>query len=287
MKAFKRCPALYNFEMVQHRRGRGLPTPALNYGSGWHNAMQYLYTSPAVGYKELIDGCSDYVAERWSETTSVDDYRTFNRCMLEVEKYLKAYGMPWEDTVQTLGWPSQPLVEIVIELPIPGARHPYAGKLDRLGTRSGQFITEDHKTASQMRSDYFQQWETDDQMTGYAVLAGIITGEPINVVRINLHVIRKSDSVFERRDIPFSPKRLEHWRRNYDYWLEKIEDEHHRAAAGMPAWEQNYSACSGKYGMCSYAGICTLDPDRRQYALEQDFDIQRWNPLETDGAEDA
>lgn len=285
MKDYKRCPKLFDYTMRQSRRGRGMLSPALAYGSGWHHVMEYFYKSPAVGYSELVDGMTDYVAERWKPSSDPSDYRTFNRCMVEAEKYLKKWGMPWEDDLQTVGWPDTPLVEITIELPIPGARHPYAGKLDRIGTKSGQLLAEDHKTASQFRSDYFRQWETDDQMVGYDTLAGIITGQAIGGVRINLHVIRKSDSEFERRTIPFSPKRKEHWRRNYDYWLSKIEAETLAEQAGEPAWEQNYSACAGKYGMCSYHEVCTADPDRRQYILEQDFDVQNWNPLEAD-AED-
>lgn len=285
MKDYKRCPALFNFAMRQNRRGRGLLSPALAYGTGWHFAMQYLYKSPAVGYNELVDGCTDFVAERWPISTDPSDYRTFNRCMIEVEKYLKRWGMPWEDELQTLGWPDSPLVELTIELPIPGARHPYAGKLDRIGTKAGQTLAEDHKTASQFRSDYFKQWETDDQMIGYDTLAGLITGQAIGGVRINLHVIRKSDSEFERRTIPFSPERKKHWVRNYDYWLEKIEDEARREEAGMLAWEQNYSACAGKYGMCQYVEVCTADPKNRQYILEQDFEQQEWNPLTADGEE--
>lgn len=288
MKAYMTCPRKFLYSMMQHRRGRGLPTPALAYGSGWHRALQASYSAPQSDRATLVAAVEDYCITRWEKSTNPEDYRTFDRTMVEYERYLDNYGLPWDEPAQTVGWPDRPMVEITVDMPIPGARHPYAGKLDRIITENGLFLIEDHKTTSSMRADYFRQWELDSQMISYAALASIVTGLQIAGVRINLHVCRKSDSLFERRVIPFSPKRMQDWMAKYDEWLARIEDEVRRQAAGDPgAFPENFSACSGKYSMCEYAPVCSLDPSRRQYALEQDFDVAPWNPLESTEDSDA
>lgn len=244
--------------------------------------MQASYSAPQMSREALVEYVWNESVVRWEKSTNPEDYRTFDRCMVEYEHYLDYYGLPWEESAQTVGWAEgAPMVEIATELPVPGARHPYTGKLDRIITEHGQYLIEDHKTASQMRADYFRQWEMDNQMIGYATLASLVTGYQIAGVRINLHVIRKSDAVFERRTIPFSPKRIQRWMKVYDEWLDRLERDHSRMAAGDPdAFPEVFSACSQKYGMCQYASVCSLDPERQQYALEQDFDVKPWNPLE-------
>ena len=277
---YKRCPRMYQYAMVQHRRRRGL-TPALAYGQAWHTALETHYSVPEIPLVELDDRVCDAVLNKWEPASNTDDYRTLERLLTEYDKYLKKYGPGWEEEAKTVGWPDSPLVEIAIELNIPGARHPYCGKLDRIIEVHGQYLIEDHKTASQLRNDYFAQWEMSDQMMGYAALASIITGKPISGVRINLHVIRKSDSVFERRTIPFAQPRLDQWMRNYDLWLGRLETDLTLHQIGAPgAFPENYSACAGKYGMCTYASVCSLPERLRQGALRQDFEEEPWNPLE-------
>lgn len=283
MSAYTRCPAKFLYAYKLHRRGRGLPTPALAYGSGWHVNLQTSYRHQMCSKSELIEDVRLALADKWQVSTDPSDYRTFDRCMIEYENYLKEYGLPWEEEAKTVGWPDSPLPEIGIEMQIPGARHPYAGKLDRPISLNGQYYIEDHKTASQFRSDYFKQWEMDNQMIGYAALAGIITGLPIAGVRINLHVIRKSDSQFERRIIPFSQPRIKDWCKQYDVWLGRIENDIQLYEKGDSAgFPHNFSGCSGKYGMCEYAGVCVMPPSLRMASLEQDFDVQEWNPLQAD-----
>lgn len=270
--------------MVQNRRLAGTPSPSLNYGATWHAALEAHYKSPECSLDELEAAVTDSAVRKWEASSNTADYRSLDR-MLSVEypKYLKTFGVPWKEEAQTVGWPNTPMVELAIELPVPGARHPYVGKLDRIMKSQGQYYIEDHKTTSRFDTNYFRQWELDNQMIGYATLAGILIGEPIVGVRINLHVIRKNDSVFERRTIPFAPERIKDWMRVYDHWLRRIESDMVGYTEGdEDAFPHNFSACAGKYGMCSYASICGLPPSLRTRFLAQDFEINPWNPLEAD-----
>lgn len=245
--------------------------------------MEANYSAPMYPKGDLLDMVRMKLADKWTGSTDNSDYRTYDRCLLEYEKYLDRYGLPWDEEAKTLGWPDSPMVELAIEVPIPGARHPYTGKLDRPIQVSGQYLIEDHKTASQFRADYFKQWELDNQMIGYAVLGEVITSLPIAGVRINAHIIHKSDSIFERRTIIFSQQRLKDWARNYDFWLERLEESAENATKYgwvEAAYPMNLSACAGKYGMCQYAGVCSMPPKLRQPVLEQEFDELPWNPLE-------
>lgn len=284
MKSYK-CPARFKYEHMLHRRGRGLPSPAMNYGSAWHGYMQVSYKSDVCERRELVEKAETYVAEHiWQQTYDPNDYRTFNRCRAEFENYLDKYGLPWEEVNgRTVGWPEEPMVELGLELQIPGARHPYTGKLDRIVQDHGMILIEDHKTTSQLRSDAFQRWGMDNQMIGYAALASLVTGQQIAGVRINLHVVRKSDSVFDRQTLPFSKRRLEDWMRKYDEHMARLERDIERFQAGDPlAFPENWNECDGKYSLCQYHPICSLDPERRMQALEQDFDVSIWNPLAAD-----
>lgn len=286
LAAFMTCPRKYYYAYVLHRRNDGVPSPALCYGSGWHYAMQANYSAPESSRRDLEEIVWQSLASRWSGSTNNEDYRTLNRCNVEYNNYLDKFGLPWQEDARTVGWPDTPLVELPVELEIPGARHPYTGRLDRIIEANGQYLIEDHKTASRMETNYFKQWELDNQMIGYAVLAELVTGQPIAGVRINLHVVRKSDSVFERRTIRFSKERLQDWCKNYDIWLARIEESKRqleiRAEAEFdlaPAYPQNFAACAGKYGMCTYHEVCSMPPRLRQITLETDFAEMEWNPL--------
>lgn len=292
LAAYMTCPRKYYYSMVLHRRKSGLPSPSLCYGSGWHKALETAYKSAPMTREELIDEVRGAVGRSWTGSTDPNDYRTFDRCIVEFEHYLDKYGLPWLEPAHTVGWPDTPLVEIAVELPIPGARHPYTGKLDHIIEANGQFLIEDHKTASQMRSDYFKGFELDNQMIGYAVLAELVTGLPIAGVRINAHFIRKSDSVFERRTIQFTQERLKAWSKNYDYWLARIELSRQMMIDGYDeyraqAWPQAFSACAGKYGMCTYAEVCAMPPRLQTATLEAYYDELPWNPLEAEDSSDA
>lgn len=293
LSAYMRCPWLYYGSMVLNRRREGPPPPSLGFGSAWHVAMEVHYKSPVVSLDDLYGAVEVEVASRWTEHSKPDDHRTLQRCLLEYRKFLKQYGPAWEQPEKTVGWPESPLVEHATELAIPGVRHPYAGKIDRIFEENGLYFIEDHKTASRDEAGYFRAFALDNQMMGYAALAWLLTGQPIAGVRISRLVVRKNDSLHDRGTISFSPPRLKDWMRNLDKWLARIEfgagmvrdaealdDEVGQAEAIDAAFPRNFSACSGKYGPCTYVDICSLPPSLRQGALESDFNVAPWNPLE-------
>ena len=272
-----------------HRRKGGTLSPALAFGSGWHHIMEAHFKHAECSLDELVADVTEYAAERWEDHQQLDDHRTFQRAILEYKKYIKTYGLPWNEEAKTVGWPENPLVEISSDVAIPDARHPYAGKKDRIITVHGQYLVEDHKTAS--RADSFAAYEMDNQMIGYAVQAQLLTGRPIAGVRVDRLVVRKNDSELERRTISYGQERLRQWMQNYDRQLDRLERDLELFAknpdiATTDGFPLNFSACHGKYGMCVYAGVCSLPPRMWQGVLEDDFEVIPWNPLEVTGADE-
>lgn len=283
LDAFMRCPRLYYFSMILNRRhAEGSKSAALQYGSSWHHAMEAHYKGAS---REAVHA---FVMSKWHEPTAAEDYRTLSRVLMEYDNYLKTYGTPDEEAARglgkTLGTPGAMLVELPVELSIPGVRHPYAGKIDRIFERNGLFYVEDHKTTSRFDKGYFNSWTLSQQFKGYAVIAQILTGKPIAGVRCNLHVCHKSDSAFERDTIPFSQDILTETIENLDKWMWRLENAAITASDGHieAAYPANFNACAGRFGMCSYAGVCSSGRRIRQQVLEQDFDIAPWEPLTVD-----
>lgn len=273
---FMVCPKKYQYGYVLHRRREGPPPPAISYGSVWHRAMEVHYRTG--GNMEAVIAA---MREAWEPHDRPDDHRTLERAQREYLNYVAKYNLPGVEEAKTVGFPEQPMVEIAVELTWPGARHPYAGKIDRIIEWHGNYYVEDHKTTSQMGSNYFQQFELSNQMMGYAWLAQLVSGKPIAGVRINAHAIYKAQSSkFERHVVSFSRERLEEWAENYNGWVERIE-----YSAKLNDWPRNFNACAGKYGMCQYAGVCSSSPRIRDQVLTMDFAERPWDPMKA--ADDA
>jgi hypothetical protein len=298
LSAYMRCPSEFEKGMRQHRRSSGKKM-ALHYGTVWHTIQETHYKSPECGEKELIEKVEFAAIEKWGVDDFPDDIRTLPRILLDYKKYLRLFGLPWREERKTVGWPESPAVELNGELAIPGARHPYAYKIDRVVQAQKQYLIEDHKTTTRFESNFFTNFVLDNQMMGYAVAGQQLTGRPIAGVRINVYVIHKNESNFESRTIQYSPVRLEEWVRNYDNWLVTIEarielfdrlveDGIELQLARDTAFPMNLWACNGrKYGSCPYSGVCSMPQQLRIRTIEQDFEMVPWNPLEAEDAEAA
>jgi hypothetical protein len=245
LEQYMACPAKYQMAMVQHRRKRGGPPPALAYGTAWHAVMETHYKTGGDEWAAKNAG-----AEAWVQHSKPDDHRTLPRLLLEYDRYRERWGAhPELEGAQTVGFPESPVIEQTVNAIWPGALHPYAGKIDRLIELNGQIYVEDHKTASRRDDYFFSQFELDNQMLGYAWLAWQLTGRWIAGVRINAHFIRKKEypahETFEREIVPFSAARLNDWAENYNPWVRRIEESY-----TTNVWPRNFKACVTKYGMC-------------------------------------
>lgn len=279
LAAYMRCPKIFEYGYLRHRRGRGLSSPAIMYGSVWHKLLEAHYRT---GDRTAAIRAA---VMAWEPHSKPEDHRTIDRLLLEYDNYVSRYGMPEDEAKNwgsTVGYPGEaPLVEISTELAWPEALHPYAGKIDRIVLWEGLYIVEDHKTSGQMGGNFFQQFDPSNQMMGYAWLAQLLTGLPIAGVRINAHGILKSQGKFEKQLVSYSQDRLQDWGRNFNYWVKRIERDIEEGVFG-----HNFDACAGKYGMCQYTSVCTMSPQYRIKVLEKDYDYDEWDPMSPEETED-
>ena len=272
--AFNRCARLYDLSMRQHWHVPGAKSAPLTYGEIWHVVMEWHYKSDGdldtVRMETMLAGVppSDHP----------DDHRTMERALLEYEQYLKKYGKPSSNPrEQTLGVPPDKLMlEIAANVVSDELIYPYAGKIDRIFREDRLIYVEDHKTASRMEKGWSEKYKISQQMMGYAWLAGKLLGEPIAGVRINLHVIRKNDSEFDRATVGFSPERLKEWVNNTN---NTVRDLQHAYETNNFRGVYTDGGCSGKYGMCAFVPVCSVRPELRQAVLEQQYIISPWDPL--------
>lgn len=278
LAAFNRCPRLYDYSMRRDMRKDGSPSAALWYGSLWHVIMEWHYRTG--GLADIVQQKAlEWTLKPGNQPASFDDYRSFERAMVEYKKYVQKYGLPHEEQLKTVGYPAEPMIEMAVTLMDGGLIYPYTGKIDRIVERDGLYFVEDYKTSSRYESSYFEQWRMSNQMKGYAFLAGLLVGKPITGVYINLHVVRKADSQFERELIPFSQPILQEWRDNYNESVKDLQ-----AAYEQERFRANYTegGCAGKYGMCVYNSVCGVRAELREQMLARDFVFKPWNPTEAD-----
>lgn len=289
--SYMECPRKYYYGMHLNRRKGGLTKPALAYGTCWHAGMEEHYKTG--GDQQAVVSA---MVNAWQPHDNPDDHRTLERCVSEYGKYLEHYGTFEKEVAgwgSTVGFPENPVVEMATEIWWQGALHPYAGKIDRVFEFQGLYYVEDHKTTGAMGTYYFQQFDPSNQMMGYAVLGQELTGLPIAGVRINAHAVLKTTSKFARSTITYAPERLEEWKRNYNLWVSRLEEAHELAdpKRGMvhnapeSAFPMNLNACAGKFGPCSYVGVCTYPERLRPRILESEYDELPWDPMAPEDGE--
>lgn len=302
LSAYMTCPREYYFSMVQHRRSK-IEKAALSFGTAWHKALEVWYKggSEADVIKAVLDAWQPHEGEG-------NDYRTAERCLLDFHKYIndpESPGAKAGDREQTIGWPSQPMVEISTAVTSPGLPQPYAGKIDRAVEELKLVYCEDHKTTSRFDKYYMSQFVTSNQMKGYTwLLKQLLPSKQVVGVRVNLSHILKDSTKFFRQSFLYQPDLIDEWEKNTRRWLARIysdylahgleegktpaelglTDDFAEALLARGAFPGHFgdNGCSRKFGLCQYHQVCSISPRLQQKVLEMEFDVRPWNPLEVD-----
>lgn len=304
MSAYMACPREYKFSMVEHRRQKG-KSAALTFGSAWHKVLEMHYRG-----LEPTDALEQGLAS-WEGHDSPEDYRTPERIVMDFRKYLKQYPED-RDRPMTVGYPHDPIVEIAAHAESDEVIHPYAGKLDRPYIDGEYLYIEDHKTTSRLDKNYFLQFDNSNQMRGYTWLGKqLFPSYKVVGVRINLIHVTKTKIEFHRQIITFTKDQIKEWAENYNRWafkialdtlaslLEEGADEdvveqlaikcrlpmdavRFQASLGTFAGHYGDNGCSRKYGLCVYHRVCAAGRHVRERMLENEFEVNPWNPLEVD-----
>lgn len=274
VNTFAECPRKFYYQYVLHYQKP--ISAALHFGRVWHKMLDTWYTTGGDVIKSLNAGIAE-----WGTVNFPDDHRTFQRANEAFAKYVKQFGNKAEFE-STYGYrEGAPMVEIAVELKWHPLPLPYVGKIDRIVvTQSDEIFVNDHKTGSRMDQSYFRAFEMSSQMLGYKRLTAEMLGKHVAGVMVNAYNVTptgKSDK-FERQYIPLPDERVEHWS---EVTLPAQMNEIIRCHE-QDDWQQNHSACSGKYGLCHYFDVCSMPKKRRQSFLELNYEYRVWNPLAAD-----
>lgn len=154
----------------------------------------------------------------------------------------------------------------------------WCGHIDRLVTWQGDPYVQDQKTTGSTIGPYwFEDFNPDNQFTGYAFAGKMILGTPVKGVIIDGAQVAVGFSRFERGFAFRSDQQLVEWLDDVRYYIARVAQ-----ATRDNYWPRNRTSCS-KYGGCVFRDVCARSPSVRENFLKQDFYQQpleeRWNPL--------
>jgi hypothetical protein len=151
-----------------------------------------------------------------------------------------------------------------------------SGHLDRLVEYAGKPYIQDQKTSgSTITAKFFEQWNTDDQMSLYTFAGRAVFGVPVKGVMIDAAQIAVGFSRFERGFTFRDSSTLDEW---YDHAMTHILRT--REATEEQYFPMNRTSCNN-YGGCQFRHVCAKSPAVREQFLKADFvQGKRWDPLE-------
>ncbi len=158
----------------------------------------------------------------------------------------------------------------------------YSGHIDRVVSHGGDLFAQDQKsTGSTASPHYIRQYDTDIQMSGYALAGQLILGSPIKGVMIDVAQIMANSTAFFRGFTTRSQDQLEEWRSEALITIDSIRraTQEYYATEKLSAFRPNFTAC-GNYGGCAFRPVCAMPPSLRERFLKSNYNKRdQWNPL--------
>jgi len=176
----------------------------------------------------------------------------------------------------------KPAVELSFQMEAPfgpeiisAPNYIFSGHLDRVVEFAGETFVEDNKhTTKTLGSQYFRQYDLDNQMSLYSLGARVVFSSPVKGVLITAAQVAVGFTRFERAATFRTEGQVDEWIHDAQYWIGQAE-----RFTVQKYWPQNDRSCF----LCQFKGICSKDPAVRQMFLESDFVRQLHDPLEIRG----
>lgn len=301
--AAKKCPRYYQLSIVEGWRKTRGNSLHFRFGILYHRALEVYDHGKSEGLdhedamrkalRDLVHGCMDEQPdgtfkvwdpnEDLSEEKAEKNPKTIYTLFRSVVWYLERFGL--NDPIKTIQLANgKPAVELSFRYDSGFRTHTtdepimLSGHLDRLGTFTQQPHVVDRKTSgTTLGQYYFDQFNPNNQMTGYALAGRIVSDTPVKGVIIDAVQIAKGFSAFQRGFTNRSEGQLVEWLHDAQYWIGQAE-----LWATQKYWPMNDTSCND-YGGCVFRGICSKDPAVREHYLKTDFHIEKWDPLKVRG----
>lgn len=292
LQTFQDCPWKYNLRIKKGWTPRAKSAP-LGFGSCMHEGLAAWYKT---GSKAAALAA---IEESWPLGMPSEDYRNKTKAVSVMLDYTKKYAA---EGFSVVGAPDNPMIEKAFTLdtgmflscikcgPVAGAwdmehgdtcpncEEPlepieYGGIVDGIVEFSGKVYILEHKTTSQLGSQYFYQFHPNNQVTGYIWGARGMSGRRVGGAIINaIGVYKASPTKFEREITTRSDSELEEWLENIRcsaelLWQCERED----------TWPTHSRMCT-MYGRCEFHSVCVLaEPADREKMLQSAYRLERWD----------
>lgn len=272
---------------------------------GWTPARRSVHLDFGGWYASALESFHKYVAEGMSRDEATIE--VVHEALIESWEYetdeagdpIPGTGAPWssdhntktrENLIRTIVWYLDEFKEDALETVILGSGLPavehsfrleiddgllFCGHLDRLvDYGSNIYVTDNKTTGSTISSAYFEQWNTDTQMSLYTFAGKAIFNLPVKGVVIDAVQIAVGFSRFERGFTFRDDGLLNEFYDNAMYHIEQA-----RRATAENHFPMNNTSCNN-YGGCQFRHICSKSPAVRPQFLKGDFvQGKRWDPL--------
>jgi hypothetical protein len=295
----KRCPRLYQYEMIEGYQARD-ESVHLRFGIEYHNSLQEYEALVADGgdHNEavhtvvfnLLQRIADWDPDR---DTKAGKFKNPETLLRTVVWYLDEFE---HDEARTLILrDGTPAVEQSFRFELdwgpetarnerghwlPDQPYVLCGHLDKVVVYQGEKFGMDHKTTTRaLYANYFDQYEPDNQMTLYTLATKIIFNTPVRGMIVNAAQIGIGFSRFARGITYRTADQLNEWLVDLKVILAEAE-----GYAKRNYWPMRDTSCD-KYGGCKFREICSQSPKVRDRLLRSNFnkleENERWNPLRT------
>lgn len=270
------CPRKYYYQIV--RGLRSLRQSAdLIFGGAYAKAHEQFHKTMAeTGDREaaLRSAVHRALTVTWFEDgpwQSTHPTKTRENLIRTIVWYYEHYN---PDTCQTIILEDgKPAVELFVKFHL-GGEIWISAHLDRLITYAGESFVQDQKTTRKtLGQHYYKQYNPNNQMSLYTLLAKVTWKVPVKGVMIDAAQILVGESRFDRGMTFRTDAQLEEWVKGIHFTIEEMWE------AGRQGYPMKESAC-GLFGGCEYLDICSKDPSVREAYLAEGFAERRHSPLE-------
>ena len=251
------------------------PDHKIDFGTGFHKAIE-------AWYKTGSEEAALQAAKLHSSTTKTiiptDDYRNGLYLWTCVKGYIDRYGK--YDSFKLAMRDGVPAVELPFKIPFRAYETVdviLCGVIDAIGYENNKPCFKDIKTTAAYNPlAYFRSYDVSIQMMIYSwVLKQLGWADYYPPVII--------DGIFlSERGVKFIRSSPVTYRKDLVeecmLWVSQKVDEIVSAIEGRSQWTKNFSACSGKYGMCDFFLHCSVQEAYRENILNNNFDTRVYDP---------
>jgi hypothetical protein len=278
----KECPRKYYYSMVRGLRAKG-ENINLEFGLLYHEGLEHFDKGKTLGlsHEDALDDTIQYLLARtwrdgapWKSDHASKTRETLIRSVIWYCDHFK------DDPAKTVILQNgKPAIELSFKMELDWGHQdqPYllCGHIDRLVEFFGGYYAMDRKTSSStLASNYFDQYDPDNQMSLYTLVSSVIYKTPVKGVIIDAAQIAVGFTRFARGFTYRTEAQINEWLKDLHYWFDLAYQ-----YSKKDYWPMNDKSCH-KYGGCPFRRLCGKSPEVREKFIETDYVVHKWNPLE-------